>query len=623
MKETDFVKQNKEKWAQFESLSKQKNNDPDKISELFTEITEDLSYARTFYPRRSVRVYLNGLAQGVFTSLYKQKKQPVKGFTKFWIETIPLAVYQSRKNLLMAFIFFSAAIILGAVSQHYDETFANIILGNGYVESTETRIAEGNPMGIYGERSQTSMLFSITINNIRVAFIAFVLGIFFSFGSYIILLTNGIMLGAFQWWFYGKGLLLTSFMAIWIHGAFEISAIVIAGAAGITLGNGLLFPKSYSRLQSLIFSAKQGFIILMSLVPIFIIAGILESFITRYYQTIPPALNWFIILASFGSIILYYIILPFKIAKKHPDKTILKEMPRHIPVREIKLKTIRTTGEVFSDSVYTFIQDIKNFTSLSLKIIIPLAFLILTVTVYFQYDDLSYSNEWIYNFQIIFGFDSDFRVYKFFGWSIILSIAISLTIYILNNKNTSLTHFFKKTSGLFLWVLLFTLVSMIGYVFLNWFLFMMLIIFAGFLLQFVPIIILSNQVNIFSAIRESIKLAKSGFGQSISNALAISAISVVFFFVLHNPMEIGILLLVNNFLEDVLVGNIANAYFIINLFNIIVYLFFILFIVQLFYINGYYFYHSQLEKESAEDLKNSINTIGKRSKSFETTIDFE
>ncbi|MFK8045724.1 MAG: stage II sporulation protein M, partial [Crocinitomicaceae bacterium] len=153
MKETAFVNQNKDKWAKFEALAKQKNNDPDEISELFTEITEDLSYARTFYPKRSVRVYLNQLAQGVFTSLYKQRKQPVKGFFKFWTESVPLAVYRARKNLLMALIFFSAAIILGAVSQHYDETFANIILGDGYVNATEDRIAEGDPMGIYGESS--------------------------------------------------------------------------------------------------------------------------------------------------------------------------------------------------------------------------------------------------------------------------------------------------------------------------------------------------------------------------------------------------------------------------------------------------------------------------------------
>ncbi len=67
MKETTFIEQNKRKWAKFEKLSNNKNSDPDEVSQLFTELTEDLAYAKTFYPRRSVRVYLNQLAQGVFT----------------------------------------------------------------------------------------------------------------------------------------------------------------------------------------------------------------------------------------------------------------------------------------------------------------------------------------------------------------------------------------------------------------------------------------------------------------------------------------------------------------------------------------------------------------------------
>ncbi|MDX1348798.1 MAG: stage II sporulation protein M [Putridiphycobacter sp.] len=624
MRETAFVKQNKEKWAKFESLSKQKNNDPDEISELFTEITEDLSYARTFYPRRSVRVYLNHLAQGVFMSLYKQKKQPISGFITFWTESVPLAVYRARKNLLMAFIFFCAAIILGAVSQHYDETFANIILGDNYVHATEARIEQGDPMGIYGESSEVSMAFGITINNITVAFYAFVLGVFFSFGSYIILLTNGIMLGAFQWWFYGKGLLLTSFLAIWIHGAFEISAIVIAGAAGITLGNGLLFPKSYSRLQSLIFSAKQGFIILMSLVPVFIIAGILESFVTRYYQSMPILLNWFIIIGSFAIIILYYVIIPFKVAKKHPEKTILKEAPRYIPKREIINSKIRTSGEIFSDSIYTFIFRIKTFASLSTKLLIPIALVLLGAIIYYHNYELSFNNDWSYNFEIVFGTHDQFRAYKYVGWALALTLVIGITIYTLNQPhNTSIKVFAKSYLVPLFWIFIFMLICMIGFVFSNWFLFILLIAFLGFFIQFVPIIIIEEKVNLFTAITRALSIIKLGYGQAISSAFATITISIIFFFILHNPFELGILMLIDEFLADILVGNMANAYFYINLFNILVYIVFIAFVVQLFYINGYYFYHSQIEKDAANDLLKDINTIGKRSKVFETATDFE
>ena len=66
MRETNFINQNKKKWQEFESALDGQYHDPDRLSEQFIQITDDLSYARTFYPNRSVRVYLNSLAQRIF-----------------------------------------------------------------------------------------------------------------------------------------------------------------------------------------------------------------------------------------------------------------------------------------------------------------------------------------------------------------------------------------------------------------------------------------------------------------------------------------------------------------------------------------------------------------------------
>ena len=73
MKETAFINQNKKKWAKFERMSKQNQSDPDELSDLFIEITDDLAYARTHYSKRSVKVYLNSLAQKSFQGIYKKK----------------------------------------------------------------------------------------------------------------------------------------------------------------------------------------------------------------------------------------------------------------------------------------------------------------------------------------------------------------------------------------------------------------------------------------------------------------------------------------------------------------------------------------------------------------------
>ena len=74
MRETNFIEQNKKKWKDFERVLDGQYEDPEKLNELFIQVTDDLSYSRTYYPNRSVRVYLNGLAQKVFFSIYKSKK---------------------------------------------------------------------------------------------------------------------------------------------------------------------------------------------------------------------------------------------------------------------------------------------------------------------------------------------------------------------------------------------------------------------------------------------------------------------------------------------------------------------------------------------------------------------
>jgi len=132
-------------------------------------------------------------------------------------------------------------------------------------------------------------------------------------------MSNGIMLGAFQYFFHMHDLLLESILVIWIHGTLEISSIIIAGAAGLVLGNSILFPGTYSRIQSFRIGAKEGLKIVLSLVPIFITAGFLESFVTRYTE-MPVFLSLTIILGSLSFVVWYFFIYPKKLYKKRENE---------------------------------------------------------------------------------------------------------------------------------------------------------------------------------------------------------------------------------------------------------------------------------------------------------------
>ena len=124
------------------------------------------------------------------------------------------------------------------------------------------------------------------------------------------------MLGSFQYFFYAKGVFWESVRGIWIHGAMEIFAIVIEGAAGLILGASILFPKTFSRMTSFKIGMKDGVKILISTFPFTFAAGFLEGFVTRYSNTMPNWLSVGIIILTLGVISYYYLIYPFVLHKK-------------------------------------------------------------------------------------------------------------------------------------------------------------------------------------------------------------------------------------------------------------------------------------------------------------------
>ncbi|MEX2349575.1 MAG: stage II sporulation protein M [Flavobacteriaceae bacterium] len=316
MREAAFVKQNKDKWLRFENVLR--NNvqiNPDELSALYIEVTDHLSYAQTFYPQSNTLKYLNGLSVLAHQKIYKNKRESRNRFITFYTKEFPLFFAAYQKQLLIAFITFVLFAVVGAFSSASDGDFVRIILGDGYVNMTLDNIENGDPMAVYKKMGQVEMFLGITINNIRVALNAFVFGIFLSIGTLFILMRNAIMLGSFQYFFYDQGLFWESVRTIWIHGTIEISVIIVAGCAGLVLGNSLLFPGTYTRLQSFIRGAKDGLKILLSTIPFFIVAGFLEGYVTRL-TGMPDSLAVLIIISSLFAILFYYVYYPIKLKKK-------------------------------------------------------------------------------------------------------------------------------------------------------------------------------------------------------------------------------------------------------------------------------------------------------------------
>ena len=199
MKEARFVSQNKEKWGKMENVS---HLDTDTLASNYVILSDDLSYAKTFYPGSDVVKYLNQLISVYQINIYGQERSEKKGILSFWVREFPLLLYRERRTLLFAFLFLLFAALIGGFSTAKDDTFVRLILGDAYVDKTLENIENGTPMGIYSSSNEVDMFFMITANNIKVAFVAFVFGIFFSAGTLWILFSNGVMLGAFQYFFF-------------------------------------------------------------------------------------------------------------------------------------------------------------------------------------------------------------------------------------------------------------------------------------------------------------------------------------------------------------------------------------------------------------------------------------
>jgi len=281
----------------------------------FTELVNDLGYSKTFYPHSKVTQYLNGLASRIYLGIYRNKKEESSRITRFWKTELPVVVRRYHREILYSFIIFTLFAIMAAFSAAHDETFVRGVLGDQYVDMTEENISKGDPFGVYKNQDQLSMFLWIAVHNVQVSFTIFVAGFIVSIGTLWLLFNNGVMVGAFQYYFFTKGLGLKSVLVIWIHGTLEISSIIIAGAAGMVLGNSILFPGTHKRLYSLRRGARDGLKLMVGLVPVFVAAAFLEGFVTRY-SSMPVWLSISILSGSLFFIIWYFVVYPIRLEKK-------------------------------------------------------------------------------------------------------------------------------------------------------------------------------------------------------------------------------------------------------------------------------------------------------------------
>lgn len=293
----------------------QPSDDPDEMAADFTQLVDDLAYAKTFYPAGKVTHFINAQASRIYLDIYKNRKEESNRLVTFWKYELPLTIRKHHKVVLFSFVLFAVFFAIGFFVSMKDENIVRSIFGDDYVDHTIDNINNGNPFGIYEHGNPVLSWLGIMINNIKVSFRFFVEGIFCGIPVFIDEGREAIKLGVFDYFFTVRGMGADFWLVVFIHGTLEITAIIISAAAGFVLGKSFLFPGTIRRIDAFKQGAKDGVKIMIGLVPVFALAAFFEGFITRLYNDV-PVLTTIIFALSVLFVIWYFVIYPIRLGRR-------------------------------------------------------------------------------------------------------------------------------------------------------------------------------------------------------------------------------------------------------------------------------------------------------------------
>jgi uncharacterized membrane protein SpoIIM required for sporulation len=426
MRESEFVGQNSEKWRSLEALSDSKVGKVNDLEEMYVSLNDYLSISRTLFPNRSVKVYLNQVAQVLHLRLYPKRKFSLNAVVYYFREAVPSIIYSARKEMILSFFLLLFGVSIGVFSSVKDDDFPAVVLGEGYVNMTKANIEKGNPMAVYEEGRAADGFIYILVNNVKVDLLIFALGLLFSFGSIYILLSNAIMLGAFQYFFYHSYAFKDSVLTIWMHGTIEICTLVLMGGAGIMAGKGWFFPGSYPRGLAYKISALRSLKLLLAVLPMTFIAAFIEAFVTR--QTgLSDLLKIVIIAGSLLMIVSYFFLLPYRKRKLFDDPpTSLKPFSFNPDWRGVKTQT-----QIISASFLWMKQNLNKAFCLAAGLAMFTVLYILFFDPYYLNYSFYKPEIWIFKILKIVKIDHYFQLNQYYFAGIMIGVFCMIQLHVL------------------------------------------------------------------------------------------------------------------------------------------------------------------------------------------------
>lgn len=288
MKESYFVHTKEPEWAEFlKSLdrlekrwNKGKSSNADGFTDRYRSIAHDLTIARTRGYSNQLIVRLNNLVQRGHNLLYTKRLGFVRGFLNFFTHTFPRAVRFQKMYILLSFLAFVCPGLGMSYMISTQPEFIHTVLSDEQLYQYQEMY---DPDSKLQSQERTAMQ-NITMfghyifNNTSIGLLVFINGLVFGIGSIIVLTINGIFIGSIITYLCIAGYSSTVLPFVVGHGAFELTAIVIAGAAGLRMAKGVFIPGVYARKTSIKIASKEAFILCGGFFTMFILAAFIEAF---------------------------------------------------------------------------------------------------------------------------------------------------------------------------------------------------------------------------------------------------------------------------------------------------------------------------------------------------------
>ena len=303
-----WLEKRKAHWARLEELVQQFTKDGirafshrqlQEISLLYRQTASDLSTVREDPASPRLAAYLNQLLGRAHNLIYVGRRgSPLRVF-EFFARTYPAIFRETLPYTVLAFALFLAGALTGVLVVLADPTFPRFVLGGQMMDTIERR-----QMWTHSILSvQPAASSQIMTNNMAVGFAAFASGILAGIGPVYMMIFNGLLFGVISAACWQAGMADQLFGFVAAHGVLELPAIFIAGGAGLLLARGLLFPGLLPRRASLEQAGGQAVRLVLGTIPMLVVAGIIEAFLSPTH--LPIFLKFLFAGALFALFVIY------------------------------------------------------------------------------------------------------------------------------------------------------------------------------------------------------------------------------------------------------------------------------------------------------------------------------